>query len=327
MLTAAQIRDLACEAAHSPGKTHQAEQFLNSILSDLCQTRQLAAARNIFTFNFNPQLNPGGTLPAQQFGSGPYKLPVDYLRMSDSSGSEGAQTGFIWYLNGVPYPVIPVDLAEFDLQVQQAGLNSYPWLWATDMSSPVTSRIVLVTTGNVTIAGTTISGLLSTERLAAGLGVSGEGITPGTTVISVDAATATCVISAPGLFTRLAAPLMFGAYPVGYVYPPPSGNMQVMLRYQMLRVPIVDFENTYPWFTDTGYLLKKLTGAMCMLNDDTRAGILYGGPNVPGSPENELTAWLALKDDDSNRAKTVQLDRRSFGSQFRNLPTTKQVGW
>ena len=38
--------------------------------------------------------------PGNQFGSGPYLLPVDYLRLSGSSGSSGGQRSFIWWLQG-----------------------------------------------------------------------------------------------------------------------------------------------------------------------------------------------------------------------------------
>ena len=34
-----------------------------------------------------------------------------------------------------------------------------------------------------------------------------------------------------------------------------------------------------------------------------------------------------MKDDWTNRAKTVKLDRRRFGGSFQNLRNTKLVGW
>ena len=127
MLSNAQIIALACEAAHSPGKTSQAQQLLNAILGDLCRNYDHAAARGLFNFVFDPVV-------VSNFGSGPYALPADYLRTSGSSGSTGSQKSSWWVLNGVPYPMVPIDLSEFDMQVQMAGQQSYPYLWATDMS-------------------------------------------------------------------------------------------------------------------------------------------------------------------------------------------------
>ena len=57
-LTSAQIVTLACENARCPGFTSQAGQLLKSILSDLCQTYDFAAARKSYAFTFTPsQIN------------------------------------------------------------------------------------------------------------------------------------------------------------------------------------------------------------------------------------------------------------------------------
>ena len=161
-LTANQHIALALESSHSgPGKFAQAQQLYNAILADHAQIYDDAAARGDFIFNFTPGLissSPLPLTPPSQFGSGPYPLPVDYLRMSGSSGSKGEQRSFLWWLDGVPYPVIPCDLAEFDMQVQQAGLQSYVWLEATDMATPYDDRIMLQTTGNVTAQSTAVTG-------------------------------------------------------------------------------------------------------------------------------------------------------------------------
>lgn len=249
-ITSNQIIALACEAAHSPGKTLQAQQFLNLILSDLCQERDLAAARGLYSFVMTPTLS--GAVGLQNvFACGPYTLPADYLRASGSSGSSGVQKSFNYYINGVPYPMIPVDLAEFDLAVQQAGQQSYPYVFATDMSqSP----------------------------------------------------------------------------PLLYVWPAPSGALPANFRYQRQMPDITDF-TTPPWFNNAGYLYKRLLGRLCSLNDDARASVLDGGPNVPGSPESELSDYLAMKDDDTSRAKIVNLDRRRFRVPFTKLPNTKNTGW
>jgi hypothetical protein len=120
--------------------------------------------------------------------------------------------------------------------------------------------------------------------------------------------------------------LMFGYPPTAWIYPPPSSAQQARVRYQARMPPIVDFSR-YPWLDNDVYLTKKLTGALCMLNDDSRADRLFGGPNVPGSADNELTQWLAARNDDTSRAKTVDLDRRRFGSAYDKLPDTKKVGF
>ena len=324
-LSCNQIIALAAEAAHSPGKITQGQQLLNSVLSDLAQIYDCAPARGQYVFNFDPSVTaplPLPQTPASQFGSGPYFMPADYLRLSGSSGSVGAQRSFLWWLNGVPYPVIPSDLAEFDLQVQQSGLQSYVWLGATDMATPVDDRILLTTTGNVTFAGTTVSGLASTSRLIGGnaLGISGQGIVPGTTIASVNAGAGTLTLSRAAILNLEGASLLMGYPPTIWIYPPPSSAQLAQIRYQRRMPPIVDFTR-YPWFDCDGYLLKELQARYGDLNDDTRAATHHAEAKAM------LTLWLGSKDDDQSHPKTVQLDRRRFGQNWRDLKTTKTVGW
>jgi hypothetical protein len=379
-LTFGQIAAIAREAAHSPAKVAQSYALLNAILSDLCQERDFAEARGQFLFDFTPNrqfLNTrqqgsgsrwgsmfwgqdtwGGSQtaapsvwPGVQFGSGPYSMPVDYLRLSGSSGARGAQKSFIWWLNGVPYPVIPVDLAEFDMQVQLTGIQAYVWLGATDMSAPIDDRILVQTTGDVVAGNTTLSNIGNVIRLIGGdaLGVGGQGIRPGTTLSSVNATgpiigtgsgplgtgsgsfigtggptqAGTGVLSQPAVATIPGASLIFGYAPVIFVYPPPVSNLQAMIRYQRQMPPIAD-TTRYPWVHNDRYLIKALTGRLCALNDDSRADVLNGGPNTPGSAEAELTNYLSMKDDELSHPKVATLDRRAFGRNSR-LPATKQV--
>ena len=329
--TANQIIALATEAAHCPGKAAQAQVLLNVILSDLCQEHDFALARQQFVFNFAPGALPTGLLPSTppaMFGSGPYPLPLDYLRMSGSSGSSGAQRSFIWWLQGVPYPVIPCDLAEFDLQVQQAGLNSYVWLEATDMSSPISSRIQQATIVGTTAGSPNITFPIGSNmsRIVAGLGVAGQGIVPGTTLLSINTGAQTGVLSQNAILTNPGGSVMFGYPPATWIFPPPSSAQQAQIRYQAMMPPITDF-TTFPWFPNDGYLIEKLTGRLCQLVDDDRAPQLLGGPDVPGSPDAKLSAYLAMKDDDQNRPKRVELDRRTFGAPWPTLPSTKTIGW
>jgi hypothetical protein len=378
-LTFGQIAAIAREAAHSPGKVQQSYDLLNAILSDLCQERDFAEARGQFLFNFVPnqafvtstQQSSGAlwgsmiwgsdtwggqvtvtepSWPGVQFGSGPYPMPVDYLRLSGSSGSSGAQKSFIWWLNGVPYPVIPVDLAEFDMQVQYTGINAYVWLGATDMSAPIDDRVLLETTADTVAGSTTLINMASTARLIGGgiLGVAGQGIVPGTTlqlfnpggpvigdgtgpigtgggseIGSGGTGAGVGILSMPANATIAGASLIFGYAPVIFVYPPPVGAQQAMIRYQKQMPPVVD-PTRYPWFHNDGYLIEKLTGRLCQLNDDERQTLLLGGPDVQGSPEQKLSLYLSMKDDDQSRPKRVELDRRVFGAWSR-LPATKQV--
>lgn len=124
-LTAAQIISLACQDAKVPNFTAQALQFLNMELGDLCRTYDFELAAKTFYFNFQPGLiaQMGNSI----YGSGPYPLPADFLRVKDDKS-------VFWTLQGVVYPLIPIDLSEFDMAVQQAGTQSYPWWFATDMS-------------------------------------------------------------------------------------------------------------------------------------------------------------------------------------------------
>ena len=112
-LQAMQIVSLAAQAAGCPGFTSQAGQLLNMILSDLCQTYDFDISKKVTSINLLAS-------------SGPYNLPADYLR--------AAKDDIFYVFNGVPYPLVNVDLAEFDNYPQQAGFNAYPLNYATDMS-------------------------------------------------------------------------------------------------------------------------------------------------------------------------------------------------
>lgn len=116
-LTAAQIVTQATQNAKVPGYASQAGQLLNAILADLCQTYDLMAAMKTTTIN----IGQGVTNL-----SGPYNLPSDYLRMR--------YNGAFYLISGVPYTLIALPLDEYDRLVQQAGINNYPEMFATDMS-------------------------------------------------------------------------------------------------------------------------------------------------------------------------------------------------
>ena len=118
-LQAQQICSLARQDARCPGFTVQSGQLLNMILSDLCQTYDFDLAKKTYNFNFNPgQLN-SLTQAYQDF-------PSDYLR--------GVRNECFYVIQGQPYPMIPCDLAEFDMFVQQAGMQNFPYYFTVDMS-------------------------------------------------------------------------------------------------------------------------------------------------------------------------------------------------
>lgn len=134
--TSAQIVALACADAAAPGYTSQAGQLLNVILQELCQTYDLDLAKGTYVFNFSTsQATDPGLYPNVQPGGGPYPLPTDFLRMVDDIDNT-------WYLNGVAYPMIPIDLSEYDNLVQQTNLQSYPYFAATDMSQSPPNLLV-----------------------------------------------------------------------------------------------------------------------------------------------------------------------------------------
>ena len=167
-----------------------------------------------------------------------------------------------WTLLGVTYFLTPIDLSEFDAAVQQAGMQSYPYWMAIDMS-PLDSAQ--------------------------------QG-----------------VANSP---------------PVAYVYPPPSGAYPVFVRYQcqMPDITTPETSNVVPWFPNSTYLKSRLAGEIMQLTDDERAEAFLG--EGPAGAQGILTRYLKLKDNQSNRASTVKLDKRRFGRRFSTLKNTKTVGW
>jgi hypothetical protein len=231
MLTAGQILSEAGQRAKIPGYVTQGLQNLNAVLSDLCQHHDFALARGVFNFNFNPTL-------ATLYGSGPYPLPLDYLRTSGTSGATGA-TRSAWYLyptpafpSGQPMYMTPIDLAEFDGYPQFPN-QSLPELWATDMGGPLSQRIVSAQTA--ILGGGTLIGLSDTSRLSNGLSIAGDAILPGTTISGVagfslvttgNAHTSTLVDGIPTTAGVVVGQPVRGAQipPYTYVAAVPGGN-------------------------------------------------------------------------------------------------------
>jgi hypothetical protein len=172
-------------------------------------------------------------------------------------------------------------------------------------------------------------------------GIGGQSfIVPGTTVLSTSGGpppTSLTLSQAPasptGLaFTQTQATLLIGYAPALLIYPPPSGGFAAMIRYQrqMPRLTQAQVDaGAYAWFPDDIVLIEGLAGNMMKYTGDTGQNEFIG--SGMGSGEGRygkmLGQYLKQADDTSNRAKTVQLDRRSFGGAFRGLPNTKRVGW
>lgn len=251
-LSAAQICALARQVAKVPGFTTQSGEFLNTVLGDLCQTYDLELAAGFVTGNFNPGLRSLMTNTSNLYGSGPYVLPADFLRVKGEGGDMSAW----WELLGVKYPLIPCSLTEFDMMVQQAGTQSYPYIMATDMSL-----------GDETQEGQST--------------------------------------------------------PMAYFYAPPSGAFPVTVRYyaQMPDISTPQTSSVVPWFPHQGFLKKKLAAALMEITDDSRQ------PEFDSEADYILRRYLMLKDNRTNRASTVKLDRRRFGRAYSTLPNTKTVGW
>lgn len=219
------------------------------ILGELCQNFNFDIAKKTYNFTFDTSLTTTSRYPNIATGGGPYPLPADFLRMVDDKDN-------MWFLNGVPYSMIPCDLSEYDNLVQQAGNQAYPYIFATDM-----------------------------------------------------------------------APLQDGDPPNLVVWPPPAGNYSGALRYfsQMDDITTPESSAVVPWFPNQMYLLKRLAGELMSLAGDSRADIWLG--DTPQGAMGILSRYLKLKDDSSNRAKRVQLDRRRFRKPFAMLRNTKAVGW
>lgn len=118
-LSAAQICTRAAQIARVPGFLTQAGDSLNVVLQELCQDYDFALARKTYTFNFNTsQLN--------SLGQAYQDFPADFLR--------AIRNECFYFISGVPYPMIPLDLSEFDMLVQQSGVSNFPIFFYVSMA-------------------------------------------------------------------------------------------------------------------------------------------------------------------------------------------------
>jgi len=327
LLSANQIIQQAAQDTHAPGFVTQGLVKLQAILDELCLTEDFSVARGVYYFNLNPTLIT--TIAGFTNFGGPYPLPLDYLRTSGSSGEDGRQTGFFYVYNGVPYPLIPVDLGRGDMLVQQPGQQSLPYLFYTDMATETTAQdriagngLVTTTLGSPTI---TVIDNVTYLKMMVGMGVSGLGIAAGSQIVAAPGfPTLTLSLPATGTFPGYTSSCMFGTAPNAYVWPGPSGAFPTTLRYQRLMPPIQD-QNRVPWFPDQMYLLTRLAAELMATTDDQRRD------NFLANSDRLLGRYRNRADDKTNRAQVVQLDLQRFRqgrhSTWGNLSNTKTTGW
>lgn len=121
------------------------------------------------------------------------------------------------------------------------------------------------------------------------------------------------------------------AVPVMLFWEVPSGGYPVTLRYysQMDDIDTPESSSTVPWFPNQTYLIRRLAGEMMGMSDDERRNA-YLSADEERYPEGAgvmLRKYLMLQDNPGEIVKTVQLDRRRFGTSFDRLRNTKQIGW
>ena len=125
-------------------------------------------------------------------------------------------------------------------------------------------------------------------------------------------------------YTDLALQAPFAGQKGLMVWPPASGAYTMQIRYYSAPADITS-TSTVPWFPNQNYLITRLAGELMKITDDERY-VSFLGDGDQGAI-GILRKFLQMKDDPEGRVKTVDLDRRRFGSSFRSLPNTKIIGW
>lgn len=118
------------------------------------------------------------------------------------------------------------------------------------------------------------------------------------------------------------SPIATQGSPNMYVWPPAGGAYPVTAVYysQMPDIATPEASVSVPWFPYQTYLLRRLTGELMKLANDSRA------EKFITEAEDLLRAYLKNADD-AQVVKTVTLDRRRFGLNFDKLKNTKTIGW
>ena len=334
-------------AGAQAGYTTIALAALNSVLDFLSETVDFAKATKQFLFTFAPSLvsEGGGNI----ITAAPNPLPIDYQRVQTSGGSTGAQRSTRWYLNGVPYPMVELDLTEWDDQVMQPGIQSYPYYCTKDMSG---GTIQVNFQGDISSTSTTVqnvssvnplTGVITTQvpaGIAVGMTIAGgigplTPIVPGTTITAINTGANTLTLSqaptylngSPGTTwsgSMAQASLMAGYSANLLIYPPPSGAFNAMIRYQAYMPPLTQAQvnaGAPCWLSEDNTLIDFLSKRLMAIADDSRMPAYHAYVNE------QLGRYRQLADDRANRAQMVQMDRRYFGKNFNYLPNTKAIGW
>ena len=118
MMNAAGIVTQATQVAKCLGMTSQAGDILNNVLRELAQEYDMSLLVNTTTVYVD------GSAP--NFGTGPYLLPLNYLR--------ACSRDLIYQIDGIPYRLIQITLQEYDELLQTNGIAAYPSNYATDVS-------------------------------------------------------------------------------------------------------------------------------------------------------------------------------------------------
>ena len=125
-------------------------------------------------------------------------------------------------------------------------------------------------------------------------------------------------------------PLSSGSAPIAKFWPPPAGSYALTLVYysQMPDITNPQSSAVIPWFPNTSYLLRRLTGELMELSGDTRASRYLGGVDKDGfeGAAALLDRYLKMKDD-VQVPKQVTLDRRLFQNRWDKARNTKIIGW
>lgn len=108
-----------------------------------------------------------------------------------------------------------------------------------------------------------------------------------------------------------------------YIWPASSGAYQAFGRYTAQQADLATpaSSSTVPWFPYQLYLQTRLSAELMMFTGDIRRDIFLK------TSRDMLSRFMDLEGNNSNRAATVQLDRRKFGRQWQALPGTKSIPW
>lgn len=116
MLTATQITTKARAVAKCPGFLTQSGEYLNLVLSDLVQHRDLKMLRK------------QGTIAVTVGSNGPFALPTDYLRTYD----------LFYTVNNFPYFLFPLGQDQYDALFKDPSIANYPYAYTTDLTAQQT---------------------------------------------------------------------------------------------------------------------------------------------------------------------------------------------